>query len=105
MIKWTGKDISKRMTWKAEAETYKELAEKLADLGLIHSLYNEEQQTWLADLGLIHSLYNEEQQTWLERLYSPSDPYEAYETMTEEDWRTFIGDSKGMAYYQEIIEE
>ena len=31
MIKWTGTDTSKRMTWEAEAETYKELAEKLAD--------------------------------------------------------------------------
>ena len=87
MIKWTGKDTSKRMTWAAEAETFKELAEKLADRGLIPSLYDEEGQAWL------------------ERWYTTSDQEEAYESMTEEDWATFIGDSKGMAYYQEVVKE
>ena len=87
MIKWTGKDPSKRMTWEAEAETFTELAEKLADRGLIHSIYDEEGQAWL------------------ERWYTTSDPEEAYESMTEEDWATFIGDTKGMAYYQEVVKE
>ena len=31
MIKWTGTDTAKRVKWEAEAKTYKELAEKLAD--------------------------------------------------------------------------
>ena len=87
MIKWTWKDTSKSFTWEAEAETFKELAEKLADRGLIHSLYDEEGQAWL------------------ERWYTTSDQEEAYESMTEEDWATFIGDSQGMAYYQEVVKE
>ena len=87
MIKWTGKDTSKRMTWEAEAETFKELAEKLADRGLIPSLYDEEGQAWL------------------DRWYTTSDQEEAYESMTEEDWATFLGDSQGMAYYQEVVKE
>ena len=40
---------------------------------------------------------------WLERWYSTSDPEEAYEIMTEDDWKYFIFDSNGMAYYQEIV--
>ena len=86
MIKWTGTDTAKRVTWNEEAETYKELADKLQERGLISGLYDE--------MG----------QAWLERWYTTSDPEEAYETMTEEDWAEFIGDSKGMAYYQTIEE-
>ena len=84
MIKWTGTDTAKRVKWEAEAETYKELAEKLNDSDLIPSLYDEEGQAWL------------------ERWYTTSNPEEAYESMTEEDWATFIRDSNGMAYYQEF---
>ena len=84
MIKWTGTDTAKRVKWEAEAETYKELAEKLNDSDLIPSLYDEEGQAWL------------------ERWYTTSDTEEAYESMTEEDWATFIRDSNGMAYYQEF---
>ena len=84
MIKWTGTDTAKRVKWEAEAETYKELAEKLNDRDLIPSLYDEEGQAWL------------------ERWYTTSNPEEAYESMTEEDWATFIRDSNGMAYYQEF---
>ena len=87
MIKWTGRTTDKRMTWEAEAESYKELAEKLADRGIIHSLYDEGGQAWL------------------DRWYTTSDQEEAYESMTEEDWATFIGDSQGMAYYQEVVKE
>ena len=83
MIKWTGTDTAKRVKWEAEAETYKELAEKLNDRDLIPSLYDEDGQAWL------------------ERWYTTSNPEEAYESMTEEDWATFIRDSNGMAYYQE----
>ena len=86
MIKWTGTDTAKRVKWEAEAKTYKELAEKLADSDLIPSLYDEQGQSWL--------------EAW----YTTSDPEEAYESMTEEDWATFIRDSQGMAYYQEIVE-
>ena len=85
MIKWTGTDTGKRVKWEAEAETYKELAEKLNDRGLTPSLYDEDGRAWL------------------ERWYTTSDPEEAYESMTEEDWATFIGDSNGMAYYQEFV--
>lgn len=84
MIKWTGTDTSKRVKWEAEAETYKELAEKLNDRGLVPSLYDEGGQSWL------------------ERWYTTNDPEEAWGSMTEDDWKEFISDSKGMAYYQDV---
>lgn len=84
MIKWTGTDTSKRVKWEAKAETYKELAGKLNDRCLVPSLYDEEGQLWL------------------ERWYATSEPEEAYETMTEDDWKDFISDSNGMAYYQDV---
>lgn len=84
MIKWTGTDTGRKVRWNAEAESFKALAEKLAKKGLIPSLYDEDGQAWL--------------ESW----YTTSDPEEAYETMTEDDWRVFISDSKGMAYYQEF---
>ena len=86
MIKWTGTDTAKRVKWEAEAETYKELAEKLNERDLIPSLYDEQGQAWL------------------EQWHTTIDPEEAYETMTEDDWKGFISDSNGMAYYQNVEE-
>ena len=86
MIKWTGTDTARRVKWEAEAETYKELAKKLSERDLIPSLHDEQGQAWL------------------EQWHITSDPEEAYESMTEDEWKEFINDSQGMAYYQNIEE-
>ena len=62
----------------------KELADKLIDRNLIPSLFDEQ--------GIL----------WLERWYKVSDPEQASDSMTEEDWKDYISAQQGMAYYQDI---
>lgn len=97
MIKWVGKDASKRMCWTASAENYEELYEILIEKGIInfdHIGPYEAKQLAKAGLNVNDFESDEELQAALEDLPA----------LSQEELRLVIYHTDDVAYHQEFNE-
>ena len=103
MIKWKGQPTNRKITWRATAETYKELYFKLIDMNIISFVDGFPDEIFLLnkvglklnDFDNVEEKWNYDFQKWFEEVTRNVE-------LTEDDYKIIIESEKGDAYYQEL---
>lgn len=108
MIKWKGQNTQKNITWKEEADSYRELYFKLIDRDIISVVdYFPDEEYMLNKVGLstnsfdnddLAELYDYDFMNWYNEVTKGIDD------LTEDEYKMIIRDQRGDAYYQEFEE-
>lgn len=105
MIKWTGKNTSRRTTWEVEAETFEELYNELVKRDIISELTDEinmftPYQEMILEINGLDRYEILEDKNYEEAVETIGELIENGKRPTNDDWQDMISNQDGNAYYQ-----